>query len=334
MNKLYAGTLSLVAAAVLTACGGGSDDPPPARGAVLDAQVTGTSTTTQIDQVSTASGLRPLAGAAACSVEVRRVLYATRDPRGEPATATTAVFVPGGAGAACSGTRPVLLYAHGTTTTKSYNLADQSRHATTGAFTNAAGNEGALLMAMYAAQGFIVVAPNYLGYDASSLNYHPYLNAEAQAVDMIDGLRAAKAHLATTAGTKPSAKLFVTGYSQGGHVAMATHRALERDNAGEFTVTASVGMSGPYNLVGFGDVVTGPGPINAGATLFVPLLLTGYQRAYGNMYTQPSQAFQAPYAATIEGLLPTDTPLETLLQQGRLPPDATFRQLFVARACR
>jgi hypothetical protein len=181
---------------------------------------------------------------------------------------------------------------------------------------------------MYAAQGFIVVAPNYLGYDHSSLGYHPYLNAEAQAVDMVDGLRAAKAHLATTSGTQPSSALFVTGYSQGGHVAIATQRTLQRDHAGEFTVTAAAGMSGPYNLVGFGDIVTGPGPVNAGATIFVPLLLTSYQKAYGNIYASTADAYQAPFDAGAETLFPTDTPIATLIAQQRLPNDPTFTRLF------
>ena len=90
-------------------------------------------------------------------------------------------------------------------------------------------SEAALVMAMYAAQGFIVVAPNYLGYDQSSLGYHPYLDAETQAIDMIDGLRSAKKYLAQSSAVKASDKLLVTGYSQGGHVAMATHKIIERD---------------------------------------------------------------------------------------------------------
>jgi hypothetical protein len=326
MNRMYASVLAVVASTMLAACGGG-DDAPPDRGTIVTAQLGAQASTTQIDQGTTASGLRPLAGAAACNVDVRYVLSITRDPAGQLATASTAVFVPNGGAAQCSGERPVVLYAHGTTTTKSYNIADVSRNATTGAFNNAAGSEGSLMLAMYAAQGFIVVAPNYLGYDRSSLSYHPYLHAEGQAVDMVDGLRAAKAHLLAASPTKPSSKLFITGYSQGGAVAMATQRALERDYAGEFSVTAGFDMSGPYNLVGFTDVITNVQP-SAGSTLFAPLLITGYQRAYGNIYAQPSDAFQQPYAATIEGLLPTDTPVQTLMQEGKLPADPTFTRLF------
>ena len=189
-------------------------------------------------------------------------------------------------------------------------------------------SEASLLMAMFAAQGFIVVAPNYLGYDRSSLGYHPYLNAEAQAVDMIDGLRAAKAHLVAESATKPSAKLFISGYSQGGHVAMATHKVIERDHGSEFTVTAAGPMSGPYNLSKQFDVVIGPGPVAAGATLFTPLLVTSYQRSYGGIYTTLSDVYQAPFDSAGDRLFPTDTPIDQLIAQGKLPADPTFTKMF------
>lgn len=322
MKRMHAGVLTAIVSAVLTACGGGSDDSPPERGTIVTAQLRGQASTAQIDAGTAASGLQPLSGRAACAVDIRYMVYMTRDPLGQLATASAAVFVPSGSAAPCTGERPVVLYAHGTTTAASYNIADVSRNPS-GGFNNAAGEEGSLLMAMYAAQGFIVVAPNYLGHDRghTSLPYHPYLNAEAQAVDMVDGLRAARTHLAADSATKPSSKLFVTGYSQGGYVAMATHRALERDYAGEFTVTASAGMSGPYNLVGFGDAITQSDRGNVGGVLFLPLMLTSYQKAYGNIYGQPSEVYQAPYAPTAETLFPTDTPVSQLMQEGKLPAD-------------
>lgn len=315
--------LAVLASAALAGCGGGAnnktDDPPPARATIITALVAGAATAAQVDAGTAASGAQALTGKAVCDVEIRYVLYMTRDPMGLPATASAGVLVPKGTAAACTGERPVLLYAHGTTTTKSYNMADVQKN-----------GEASLLMAMYAAQGFIVVAPNYLGYDKSSLSYHPYLNAEAQAIDMVDGLRAAKANLMADSSTKPSSKLFISGYSQGGHVSMATHKIIERDYSSEFTVTASGSMSGPYNMVGFGDVVTGAGPVNAGATLFVPLLLTSYQKSYGNMYASTAEAYQAPYAASIETLFPTDTPIADLIAGGKLPADPTFTKLFGA----
>ncbi|MGA0612266.1 alpha/beta hydrolase family protein [Caldimonas sp. KR1-144] len=311
------GLAAALTALALAACGGSDDDAPPARGTVVTGQLAGHATRAQIDAGTATSGLQPLSGLAACDVDVRYVLYVTRDAQGQPQTASAGVLVPSGTDAACTGDRPVVLYAHGTTTTKSKNMADVVND-----------NEAKLVMAMYAAQGFIVVAPNYLGYDQSSLNYHPYLDAETQAGDMIDGLRAAKAHLAAASTVKPSAKLLITGYSQGGHVAMATHKVIERDHASEFTVSASGPMSGPYNLVSFNDIVTGPGPINGGATIFAPLLLTSYQRAYGNIYAAPSDVYQSPYDTTAPTLFPTDTPVSQLLAENKLPQDPTFTLLF------
>jgi len=319
-TKRHLALLSLASAA-LAGCGGGAnnntDDPPPPRATIITAVVAGAATAAQVDAGTAASGAQALTGKAVCDVEIRYVLYMTRDPMGQPATASAGVLVPKGSAAACSGDRPVVLYAHGTTTTKSYNMADVQKN-----------GEASLLMAMYAAQGFIVVAPNYLGYDKSSLSYHPYLNAESQAMDMIDGLRAAKKYLQADSSTKPSSKLFISGYSQGGHVSMATHKIIERDYSSEFTVTASGSMSGPYNMVGFGDIVTGPGPINAGATLFVPLLLTSYQKSYGNIYASTTEAYQAQFAPTIETQFPTDTSIAELIGAGKLPADPTFTKLF------
>jgi Alpha/beta hydrolase family len=317
---------ALLTAALLAACGGGGEDPPPARGTIVTAVLAGQATRAQIDAGTTASGLRPLSGAAACDVDIRYVLYITRDAAGQPQTASTGVLVPSGSSAQCSGNRPVVVYAHGTTLTKTKNMANVTGD-----------SEAALTMAMFAAQGFIVVAPNYLGYDQSSLDYHPYLNAEVQAGDVIDALRAAKTHLAEASATKPSPQLFITGYSQGGHVAMAAHKVIERDLGSEFTVTASGPMSGPYNLAGFGDAVVSPqGQVNAGATLFLPLLITSFQRSYGDIYAAASEIYRSPYDTTAPTVFPTDTPVNQLLATNRLPANPaeganqTFTNLFGA----
>ncbi|WP_269631357.1 alpha/beta hydrolase family protein [Pelomonas sp. BJYL3] len=319
MSKFNLAMLAISVAA-LSACGGGTsesrDEPPAARGTIIYGTLAGHATQAQIDAGTSASGLQPLSGKAKCEVDVRYVYYMTRDPQGQPATASAGVLVPTGTDAACTGSRPVLLYAHGTATQKSYNLADVTNN-----------REASLMMAMYAAQGFIVIAPNFLGYERSSLSFHPYLNAEAQAVDMVDGLRAGLAHLKAESSTKPSDKLLISGYSEGGHVAVATHKVIERDYGSEFKVTALAPMSGPYNMVGFGDVLVNVQP-NAGATVFWPLVLTSYQKSYGNVYASPSEAYQAPFDATIETLLPTDTSIADLMAAGKLPADPTLTRVF------
>ena len=335
VSRVAGRALSLAALAALAACGGGGGDLgiPKERGAIVLPFQVGQATRAQIDAGTQASGAQALTGLARCDVDVRHLQYSTVAPTGTPgqekhATATTAVFVPTG-GAGCTGARPVLLYTHGTRTNQAYNMADvrpvdENGNAIT---TN---TEARLVMAMFAAQGFIVVAPNYLGYDQSSLNWHPYVNAEAQAKDVVDAVRAATTYLNSgTGATKPNGKLVVTGYSQGGYVAMAAHKIIERDYPSEFGLVASVPMSGPYNLVGFTDVVMN-GTVNVGATQFTPLVVNSYQRSYGDIYGAPSEIYQAPYDQSAPGLLPGTLSDAELLSQNKLPNDPTFRQLFGA----
>ena len=147
--------------------------------------------------------------------------------------------------------------------------------------------------------------------------FHPYLNADAQSKDMIDALAAARKALGKVLAntTTDNGKLFISGYSQGGYVAMATHKAMQ---AGGQAVTASAPMSGPYALAAFGDAVFF-GNVDLGSTIFTPLLATSFQLSYGNIYTSPSDLFEDAFAGSIEGLLPNATPIDQLIAGGELP---------------
>ena len=254
-----------------------------------------------------------LGGGLRCNVAVQRIRYATVGAAGEATTATAALMVPTGLDRRCRGPRPVLLYAHGTSTDRESDIADLRVQK----------NPEGILMAVFAARGYIVVAPNYAGYGSSTLGYHPYLVADQQSEDMIDALTAARSALPVAAApltTSNDARLFITGYSQGGHVAMATHRAMQ---ARGMTVTASAPMSGPYALAAFGDQIFA-GRVNSGATVTLTLLVAAYQRAYGDLYSTPGDVFEPQYASGIESLLPTTEARSALYAQGRLPADALF----------
>ncbi|WCM23849.1 alpha/beta hydrolase [Paraburkholderia bryophila] len=271
---------------------------------------------------SNASGqqLAQIAGKPACGVEIVTFRYRTIGGAGEPTQASGALMLPTGHSAACSGPRPLMIYAHGTTPYRQYNLADITQ--TDPANTDGAG-EGLAVAAMYAAQGYIVVASNYAGYAGSDLPYHPYLNADQQSADVIDSLQAARRVLNDTKRgqrTRENGKLFVTGYSQGGFVALATHRALQ---AAGVKVTASAPGSGPYALAATADALI-EGEVNVGSTLFTTLIVTGYQRAYGNIYRKPGDFYEAAYAPGIETLLPSLQPLDALFAAKKLPPTQLF----------
>src|SRR5579872_5221072 len=130
--------------------------------------------------------LLTLAYAPKCSIDVYQLQYATVGGQDEATTASGALIAPTGTDPSCQGPLPLVAYAHGTSTDKTFNIA---------AFQNSNATEGLILAAVFAARGYIVIAPNYAGYDTSTLTYHPFLVADQQSKDMIDALTAARSAL-------------------------------------------------------------------------------------------------------------------------------------------
>jgi hypothetical protein len=328
MRPTHIAPLAL-ALVILAGCGGGSSGPDIddslARGSLYAnppnlvpvPQADGTAATSLQPQAfaqmleATRPGMTEVTGTPKCAITTYHMKYGTVGGAQEATDATGAIMVPSGDDPACAGPRPVLLYAHGTTVEKSFNMANLRDNA-----------EAALVATTFAAQGFIVVAPNYAGYDVSSLDYHPYLNAQQQADDMVDALRAARKAFGAIA-AQDSGQLFIAGYSQGGHVALATQRAMQTTYASEFTVTALAGMSGPYAMALLGDAVFAGSP-NLGGTLFLPLVTTSWQNSYGGIYTSTNDIYTAAYAGGIESLFPGDSDFAQLVAAGKLPQLAMF----------
>ena len=320
-------------AAVLAGCGGGgtgdagpggkpaAPDAPRATGALLQNPPPLTAALNAADlRAQMRNGptrdqtLLALTGDPICNIEVRSLQYTTTGCAGEATIASGALMTPGGSDPRCTGARPILLYAHATHPEKNFNLAGLTDN------TNAAYTEGLTVAAIFAARGYIVVAPNYAGYDTSTLGYHPFLNAQQQSSEMLDVLAAARSALAgITPAVAASTQLFLTGYSQGGHVTLATQRAFE---AAGTRLTASAPMSGPYAVARELDD-NFAGQVHVASTLFASLLATSYQRSYGNVYSTPADLYESGYVTGIESLLPgPDT--STLARTGKLPETALF----------
>ena len=173
---------------------------------------------------------------------------------------------------------------------------------------------------MYAAQGYAVVATDYLGFAKSDYPYHPFVHADSEASSVLDSVRAARA-AASSVGASLSGKLMLTGFSQGGHAAMAAQRAAERDNPKEFNVVAGAYLAGAYNLSG----QLASSAAIAGDQFFLPYLLTAWQKVYGNIYSDVRTVFKLPYSNYIENLLPNPTlTYETLVTSGKLPGDPSL----------
>jgi pimeloyl-ACP methyl ester carboxylesterase len=296
--KTTHGLTAIAAAVLLVSCGGSGDS----RGVLVETpQTLTTLTAAQIDAGTAASGLQPISGKAQCDVRVVALHYSTIGVNSESTDASGVMLIP--AGACANASAPLVAYAKGTDVQKPRTLA------------NPADPETFLLIAMYAAQGYAVVATDYLGYAKSSYSYHPYLHADSEASSVIDSIRAAR-NAAPLQSASLSGKVMLTGYSQGGHSSMATQRAIERDEPAEINVAAAAHLAGPYNLSGSFKLTNAI----AGYQFFVPFLVAAWEKVYGNVYSNVTQAFKAPYSNYIETLLPSPTlNYTTLVTTGDLP---------------
>ncbi len=209
------------------------------------------------------------------------VTYETVDPYGSTILASGAILVPIGHTNAAA----LVAYDHGTSIEKSDVPSEP--------------NLEGILASAFAADGYIAVAPDYLGLGASP-GFHPYLHAATEASATMDLLRAARQFCASNSFAL-NGQLFISGYSQGGHSALATLRALENSGTNEFSVTACGCGSGPYDLAGTStqDILSGRVPPNPYYFLY---LLAAYQDVYG---LAPSLAdlLAPPYDRTLPPLM-------------------------------
>ncbi|MBU1508115.1 MAG: lipase family protein [Gammaproteobacteria bacterium] len=252
-------TWVLALVATLAACGGGSDSatngplpeptPTPERSGQLEsASPLGTISAADIatalaDEESLAEGVVPR-----YSVASYRLEYLTTDADGKEVRASGLVSVPQKPAGSKS---PVLSYQHGTI----FRDAEAPSN-------NAVASEVALVLASL---GYIVLAPDYVGFGASKGTPHPYLLSAPSAAATADFLTAARTWRGQ-ANVADNGQLFLTGYSEGGYVTMATHRALQMGGSPHLQqLRLVVAGAGPYNVQttmdGLVDVVRNEQPL-------------------------------------------------------------------------
>jgi hypothetical protein len=156
--------------------------------------------------------------------------------------------------------------------------------------------EGLLGAAIFAGRGYIYLAADYIGGGVSH-DLHPYYHAETTANAVVDLLRAARDWTRAQGMTYPR-PLLLTGFSQGGHAAMAAHRALQMLDDPDLQVTASAPIAGPYNISGISIPynLTGQAALNS-------LYIAYIAHAYSVIYEQPLDSFlREPYASQVPAL--------------------------------
>ena len=149
---------------------------------------------------------------------------------------------------------------------------------------------------VFAGAGFIYVGPDYLGLGTSEVPRHPYFHARTEASSAIDLLIASRKVLAKL-NVERNDELFTFGFSQGGHAALATQRALE--NVG-VNVTATATVGGVFDVERwFLTLLTNDTAVTP--PLYASYILLAYDDIY-DLYRRESAVFRSPYAATVSSL--------------------------------
>lgn len=291
-------------------------EPQPAPRGGLEGYVhLGDYTAADMDAVQRVDGYEAagLGRRAVCGVSLYEMSFRTTPPGGRRASAnaTAAVLVPTGADRACGGAHAVVAFAQGTQTDTAARAADPN-------------NWGTRLAAAYhAAQGFVVVIPDYLGDGTpdrfpgvAKYDYHPYLHAQSEATTILDAVRAVRSTPLSLSG-----KVMLTGASQGGHATAAAHLMAETIYRGELDIAGTSIAAGvldvPRTVATWRALANDPtNPASGSGRVLLDKATAAWSRLYegGRPLSYPNPDEVTPLARAndivgIPGLAPPRVPL-------------------------
>ena len=125
--------------------------------------------------------------------------------------------------------------------------------------------------------GFTTAMPDYIGYGASKGHFHPYLIKKDLAQDSVDFLKAC-IDFCEQNGLKTKRDVYITGYSEGGYVAMATAQRLQQNPEYLINVKGAAPLDGVYDLETMALCLMSRGVLNYPS--FVAYLVYAYSQAY------------------------------------------------------
>ena len=237
----------------------------------------------QLTNIATAFGIPSASFSADYDVNMYRVTY-DMPYLEDTVSVSGALFVPQGFDDPCG--LPIHVYMHGTI----FKRTDAP------SFMSIEGTFGGLMSTL----GQLVLMPDYVGLGTSEL-MHPYVHARSES-DAGYFLMKAASTLSDELGYSLNGQNFISGYSQGGHAAMALARDLATTSYGDdFPLTAAVPGSGPYDISGTQFPLTFESETYSNPA-YLAYNVIGWNSYYGTLYTELSEIFQEPYATTLPPL--------------------------------
>ncbi|AFK04810.1 phospholipase/Carboxylesterase [Emticicia oligotrophica DSM 17448] len=218
-------------------------------------------------------------------VKQYKIVYKTKNTDGTEIQASGALIVP--SGTTSSDALPLVSYQHGTI----FDDKQAPSYFTTD-------GEGTIASVL-ATLGYIVSAPDYIGYGASNNLPHTYEHREGLANASLDMLRAAK-EVITNEKFNWNKNLYIAGYSEGGFASLSLQKKIEEETGTEFNLKASSCGAGAYNkTLSFKTLVSTPSSGNPQHNASYIWVLLTYDRIY-KLNRPMTDYFAAPYAAQIQ----------------------------------
>jgi len=218
-------------------------------------------------------------------VKQYKLVYKTKNTDGTEIQASGALVVPVIANR--NAPYPLASYQHGTI----FNEKDAPSY-----FSSEGDGSMASLLATL---GYIVAAPDYIGYGASNTLPHTYEHREGLATASLDMLRAAKEFIKKEK-LSWNNNVYIGGYSEGGFATMALQKKIEEETGTEFNLKASSCGAGAYNkTLSFKTIATAPSEANAGYNASYIWVLLTYDRIY-KLNRPLTSYFAEPYASQIQ----------------------------------
>lgn len=252
---------------LLSACGSGSSSidsnpsltPEPAeRGSLVSANLISSS--------------RPLLSP--YKVAAYKIIYNTIDANNNAAIASGLLSIPEKAVGEKS---PILSYQHGTIF---LDVQAPSR--------STSSKQGINTLA---GTGYIVSAPDFIGYVESAQMIHPYHHADSLASASLDMLKASKVFL-DQENIQINNQLFLAGYSEGGYATLALQKAIQEDPTQELITTASAAGAGAFDLSETAKILSNQ--VTNNDPSFMSFVIKSYDSVYSlnkitEIYQQPFQ---------------------------------------------
>ena len=125
--------------------------------------------------------------------------------------------------------------------------------------------------------GFAGIFPDYIGFGDSLGTVHPYIMKKASARASLDMIKASMKYMEDN-GVVLNHQLYITGYSEGGYIAMATAQKVEEE-LGSVNLMGVAPMAGPYSVEDLANR-----ELNATHTMVYPAFLADLAYSYSHYY--------------------------------------------------